>query len=342
MSSTSALTGQKALQWLFRAIEFGCSIVVLGIHSYYIATMIKHSIDIPISVKAVEGISGVGALYTFLGILFVCCIAGHPAPSFISMIFDISLAGAFIYVAVANRGGASSCTGSSVDTFYGSGDANAAPGNGLPIFQFACKMEMACLIVSCIASLFFILSIFLEIHINRTRYRLSRPLRDADGEYISKSGHLGMPPQRRDKKYFLGLGRHNKAAAAPVITNPDHLPPHQQLSDMHERHVPVAEWGEVSSLHDSDRLYFNDGASRDEHGPPPPVRMTSTTAPQPAAGVVNEGRAVDDLEYGLYYPDEGQQQQWQETPLVRGQGLTETGKNHKESKAAKMERLAGA
>lgn len=96
---------------------------------------------------------------------------------------------------------------------------------------------------------------------------------------------------------------------------------------MQTRQVEV--WGEVSSLHDSDRLYFNDGASRDEHGPP--VRMKSTTAPRPAAEEYNEGD-VGDREYALYREDE------------HGNDHSEVGRvpKHRESKAARVERLEAA
>lgn len=166
MGSSSGLAGLKCLQWFFRGIEFGCSIVILGIYSYFIATMVSHKMTIPNGVKAVEGISAVGTLYTVLGLLLVCCCAGHPAPSFISIVIDLGLAGAYIYVAVANRAGAHSCTSGTVDTVYGSGSAGATPGGAgggitglagvtsgtrLPTFQLACQMEMACLVVSCVA-----------------------------------------------------------------------------------------------------------------------------------------------------------------------------------------------
>ena len=151
MSPASSVAGLKCVQWLFRGVQFGCSITVLGVHAYYLATLIKNNMDVPGSVKAVVGISGVGTLYTALGLLLICACAGHPAPSFVSMIFDIGLAGAFIYVAVANRDGASSCSGSTVNTVYGSGDAGATPGDALPTFGMACQLEMACLIVACVA-----------------------------------------------------------------------------------------------------------------------------------------------------------------------------------------------
>ncbi len=158
MGSSSGLAGLKCLQWLFCGTEFCCSVVLLGVYSYFLATLLTHQMTVPTGVKAIEGISALGTLYTALGLLFVCCCAGHPAPSFISIIFAASLTGSYIYVAIANRDGTSSCTGSSVNTVYGSGDATAIPGGGdsagpmgLPTYQRACQMEMTCLIVSCVA-----------------------------------------------------------------------------------------------------------------------------------------------------------------------------------------------
>ena len=130
----------------------------------------------------------------------------------------------------------------------------------------------------------------------------------------------------------LGAFRGAGARAPPPPANPDMLPAHQQVSDMQTRQVevPVSTWGEVSSLHDSDRLYFNDGASRDDHGPPLP-RLKSTTAPRPAADEYTEGD-VGDREYELYREDE------------HGNDHSEVGRvsKHRESKAARVERLEAA
>lgn len=84
--------------------------------------------------------------------------------SFIAIVLDIGLIAAYIYVAVGNRDGASSCTGSNVNTVYGSGQASASPStggsgnsianipvNGLPTFQMACRLETVCLAAASIA-----------------------------------------------------------------------------------------------------------------------------------------------------------------------------------------------
>lgn len=161
---SSGLAGLKCLQWLFRGIQFVCSVVILGIYSYYLATMASHKMTISTNVKAVEGISAIGTLYTALGVLFVCGCAGFPLSSFIAIVLDIGLIAAYIYVAVGNRDGASSCTGSNVSTVYGSGEASASPSTsgsgssianipvgGLPTFQMACRLETVCLAAASIA-----------------------------------------------------------------------------------------------------------------------------------------------------------------------------------------------
>lgn len=157
MGTSSSIAGLKCLQWLFRGIQFVCSVVVLGIYSYFLATMMNHNITVPTSIKAIEGISAIGTIYALIGIFLVCCLAGHVATSFIALVIDLGLIGGYIYVAVANRDGASSCTGSNVGSPYGTGDANATPsssGNGvvqLPTFAVACRMESACLGAACVA-----------------------------------------------------------------------------------------------------------------------------------------------------------------------------------------------
>ncbi len=144
--STFAL---KFLQWLIRGVQFGCSAVGLALYSYFLAMAARHDVEIPKWMRAVEGITGVGVLYTLIGLLLLCCLAGHPFTSFFAIVLDVAFVGAFIYVAQANRGGAGSCTGN-VDTPLGSGDADASV-NNLPTFGNLCRMETAVFAVSLVA-----------------------------------------------------------------------------------------------------------------------------------------------------------------------------------------------
>jgi hypothetical protein len=147
----------RGLQFFIRTVTFCCAAIVLALFAYFLATLHNHDMHIGTWVKAVTGISGIGVIYTVLALLMLCCCAGRSFPSFIMMVLDVAFVGAFIYIAVANRHGASSCNGE-VDTVFGKGDAdtnvrdNGSGGfTALPSLRQACQMETACLAVSIVA-----------------------------------------------------------------------------------------------------------------------------------------------------------------------------------------------
>ena len=154
MGATSGLA-LKSLQWFIRGVQCLCAALILGVYSYFLAALHNHRLPIDTSVRAVEGISGAAVLYTLIGLVFLCCVAGIAFTSFIAIVLDVCFVGAFIYVAVANKGGASSCKGY-VDTPFGSGSStNTASGSdgftALPSFHTACRLQTACLAVAIIA-----------------------------------------------------------------------------------------------------------------------------------------------------------------------------------------------
>jgi hypothetical protein len=147
----------KSLQWFLRGVEFLCAALILAIFSYFLATLNNHGLAISSHDRAVEGISGAAVLYTLLGLLLLCFVAGHPFTSAIAIILDIAFLGAFIYVAYENRNGARSCSGN-VDTVFGSGDAdtgnrvsNSSGSTILPSFKQACQLQTACFAVAIVA-----------------------------------------------------------------------------------------------------------------------------------------------------------------------------------------------
>lgn len=147
----------KLVQWFNRGIQFACCGLILALTSYFLAAMSNHAITIPTNIRAVEGISGAGVLYTGIGILLVCCLAGFAFTSFLAIVLDIAFVGAFIYVATVFKNGASSCTGDNVKTIFGSGNADARAsstkdgGVPLPTYGTACRMESAELAVAIVA-----------------------------------------------------------------------------------------------------------------------------------------------------------------------------------------------
>ncbi|KAI8625150.1 hypothetical protein F5Y19DRAFT_273510 [Xylariaceae sp. FL1651] len=205
----------KALQWFVRVIQFLSCAVVLALYSYFLAVASQHNYSIPTWTRAVEGISGVGVLYTLLGLLLLCCLAGHPFTSAIAIILDIAFVGAFIYVAQANRGGAGSCN-NNVDTPFGTRPASDDLGKGLPNFHQICQMESAVLAVSIIAIVFFLISAFVEIVLVRHRRKESRFGPSPANNYTSGYGQRG--------GFFSRFRRHKTSDEETI--NPNALPEH--------------------------------------------------------------------------------------------------------------------
>jgi hypothetical protein len=149
----------KSVSVVLRAIEFCCAAIILGFFSYFLTTLHNHDLSIATYIRAVEGISGAGVLYTIFGFLLVCCLGGIAFFSLLGMLLDLAFCGAFIYVAYATRGGDGSCRGF-VNTPFGSGNTNVdnsvSQGNGgftvLPSLHTACRMETACFAVAIVAA----------------------------------------------------------------------------------------------------------------------------------------------------------------------------------------------
>ncbi|KAM3080885.1 hypothetical protein ACMFMG_004847 [Clarireedia jacksonii] len=219
----------KSLQWFLRIIEFCCAAIILGIFSYFLAALADHDLGIATYLKAVEGIAGAGVLYTIIGLLLLCCLAGFVFFSIIAILLDFAFTGAFIYVAYATRGGRS-CSGF-VNTPLGSGNANSNTridsGSkgfvGLPSLKTACKLNTACFAVAIIAAVFFFLSIFVEILLMKHHKK-----EKAFGPSPNNGYTAGTPRrkfwQRKSKRSpndteYLAGGE--KPDALPVHTSPD-------------------------------------------------------------------------------------------------------------------------
>ncbi|KAI2623430.1 hypothetical protein GGS21DRAFT_534037 [Xylaria nigripes] len=180
----------KVLQWLIRAVQFLCAAVILALFSYFLAVASRHHFSIPKWWRAVEGISGAAVLYTLLGLLLLCCLAGFLFTSGIAFLLDIAFLGAFIYIAQANRGGARSCSGN-VSTIFGTRPASDLLGHNLPTFRQLCLMQKAVLAVSIIAIPFFLLSAILEIVLIRHRRKEARFGPSPANNYTSGYGRRG-------------------------------------------------------------------------------------------------------------------------------------------------------
>ncbi|TWU78363.1 hypothetical protein ED733_008657 [Metarhizium rileyi] len=208
----------KFIQWFIRGVQFLCAALILGIFAYFLAALHNHNLTIDTSIRAVTGISGAAALYTLIGLLLLCCVAGFAATSFIAIILDICFIGCFVYVAVVNRHGAGSCSGY-VDTPFGQGqsDTMTTGSDGftaLPSFHTACRLQTACMAVAIIAIFFFLFSILLEIALVR-HHRKEKRFGPGPGNNYT-SGYA--------KNGFLGRFRRNKKA--PPVDESNRLPEH--------------------------------------------------------------------------------------------------------------------
>ncbi|KAF4978118.1 hypothetical protein FZEAL_5450 [Fusarium zealandicum] len=224
--------GLKFLQWFFRGIQFACAGLILAIYSYFLATLNSNSLSISNTIRAVEGISGIAVLYTLSGLLLLCCLAGRTFSSLVAIVLDVAFIAAFIYVAVANKGGASDCSGI-LDTPFGSGKAADQAGGsdgsaGLPSYRVACKLQSACLAVSIIAIIFFVFSILMEVALARHHRKEKRfgpsPANDYTSGYGQKGGIMGR------------LFRRKTAATDDGNTLPEHTHP-EQLDDFRQSHA---------------------------------------------------------------------------------------------------------
>jgi len=217
----------KSASLFLRAVEFCCAAIILGIFSYFLATLHNHGLHISTWIRAVEGISGAALLYTLLALLFVCCLGGIAFFSVLGMILDLLFAGAFIYIAQATRHGDGSCRGF-VNTPFGSGNTNTQNTvpkgkNGftrLPSLRQACRLEKACFAVAIVGLVFFLLSIPLELALIRHR-RKERAFGPSPN-----NGYTAGSPRR---KFWQ---RKPKRDAAFVEKNPDTLPAHATPADM--------------------------------------------------------------------------------------------------------------
>lgn len=186
----------RLLQLTLRSVLLVSAALILAVYSYFLAALSNHKLPTPTEVRAVEGIAGSAVLYSFLALLLLCCVpSGVRAASLGSLILDLAFAGAFIYVAVANKGGAGSCQGY-VDTPFGKGkDGDTAEGSGgftaLPSFRTACKLQTACLAVSILAIFFLLFSMGAELALIRHRRKEQRFGPSPANNYTSGYGKSG-------------------------------------------------------------------------------------------------------------------------------------------------------
>lgn len=131
-----------------RVLQFLDSAVILGIFSFYLAALSKENLPIPQWMRAVEGLSGAGALYGILASLLTCCLGGVAFFAFLAMVLDVCFVGAMIAIAVLTRNGTQQCSGK-VNTPLGNGKSDDKGPVGVT-FGMSCELEKVVFAVSII------------------------------------------------------------------------------------------------------------------------------------------------------------------------------------------------
>lgn len=182
---------------LLFALEFCCAGIILGIYSYFLAVQADRNVSIPVWQQAVTGMSGGVVLYTIFAVLLTCFLGGKSFFALLGIVLDLACAGAMIAIAVLTRDGASSCTGN-VETPLGDGPSDSKEGfgsndQGNQITYSAslgstCRLNTACFAVAILGAFLFLLSVPLQIFMNRHHKKEKRYGPSPSNGYTRGSG----------------------------------------------------------------------------------------------------------------------------------------------------------
>jgi len=192
----------KIVQTFFYVLCFLCAALILGIYSYFLSVQADHKSGIPQWQKAVEGMSGIGVVYTIFAVVLTCCLGGKPFFAFVAIILDFLLFGAFIAIAIMCRNGVGSCSGDNVKSPLGTGPSGDHAGYGSGGFGtgsnqnvtfsasygFSCRLNKVCFAVAIIGAFLFLFSAFIQIGLARHHKREKRYGPSPTNNYTSGSG----------------------------------------------------------------------------------------------------------------------------------------------------------
>lgn len=235
----------KSGQSIIRLLQLLSSIVILGIFSYFLASLTRHDLFKARWVKAVEGIAGAAVLWTLVATLLTCFIGGLTGFGALALILDILFIGGFIAVAYMNRGGTRSCDGF-VSTALGDGNTraprpsnlNRIGRNHIPNYRAACRMEKGVFAVSIILIGLFLLSALLQILLVRHHKKEKRYGPSPANGYTSGSG----------KKGFFGRNKNTYTRDAELATTGPATTGAIETEKHHHNHIrPSGETGYTGS-----------------------------------------------------------------------------------------------
>ncbi|KIW06350.1 uncharacterized protein PV09_02812 [Verruconis gallopava] len=269
----------KLVQTILYAIAFCCSAIILGFYSYFLAVQSDRNVHIPQWQKAVEGMSGIGVVYTIFAVVLTCCLGGVAFFAFLAIVLDVLLCAAFIAIAVLLRDGADKCSGT-VHTPLGTGPANTkgsfgqngfGTGSGENVtyavsLHTACIYNKACFAVAIIGAFVFAISAFMQVWLGRhhrkekkfgpgpnnnytagsgsrwfSRKRGPKTTHDAYAKDAEAAGALGVPPADIRPSQETGYTGTTAGMATDTYTGNKYEP--------HQTHVPQAQIPTTGGYH---------------------------------------------------------------------------------------------
>lgn len=227
--------GFKLLQWLVYTPLLLTSIITFSINTYLLAILASHSLSLPDSIPAVEGISGASILYTIVTLVLLSRLVSVPK-CFVQMILNFAFAICWIYISVTYRAGASGCSGDNVNAgVLGTGregdkvDGGSGGSVVLPDYGTGCRLQSAVLAVGIISIFFSLGAIAVELFLARQIYREKHRLLPVDPEYTNEhepKDETGTVTSTARKGFFARLFSKRRALPAQKMEQDNILPEH--------------------------------------------------------------------------------------------------------------------
>ncbi|KAL9600253.1 MAG: hypothetical protein Q9219_003297 [cf. Caloplaca sp. 3 TL-2023] len=166
----------RGVTTFLRSVEFLGSALILGITSYWLGVLTHRNASLPTWMKAVEGMAGGAVIYTGFAVILTCFLGGLTFFAFLAVLLDILFVGAFVAIAILNRGGARSCSGSNPPSVLGAGN------------RTSCKLETAVFAVAIAMALLLLISAIFQVFLSRHHKKEKRYGPGPSNDYTSGSG----------------------------------------------------------------------------------------------------------------------------------------------------------
>jgi len=204
-------TALKLFQTFLYILCFCCAGIILGIYSYFLSVEADRNVSIPKWQKAVEGISGIGVVYTIFAVILTCCLGGKTFFAFLAVLLDVLLCAGFVAIAVLTRDGTTSCSGNNVKSPLGNGNSKShgipddfGVGKGKNItyastIGFACRLNKVCFAVAVIGAFLFLFSGLIQVFLGRHHQKEKRFGPSPTNNYTKGSGNRWFKRNRGPK-----------------------------------------------------------------------------------------------------------------------------------------------